>query len=342
MFCVECGAEGPTYGGVCPKCFAKKHPLVEPPATLDLPRCKTCGRFHFRSGWSETDLDLAIAQVLAEQVKALPPFTKVHFTAEPRREDEANYFLTVKATGRYEDLEQLQGFHSRLRIKPSVCDLCQKRAGRYFEGILQVRGDGRDLTPKEMRAVRTMVLARIDRGRESGGDFLSKVEEVHGGLDFYVSTNALGLRLAKEIADAMGGVVASSPKLYGQREGKELYRVTSLVRLPAVRVGDVVRHKGVLAEVLERKGFVSLRDLTSGEIRRYKAKDLRGLKRVDAERLSAEIRVDDAGHAVAVHPESGAERRIDLRGKKVPRRAEVLWMQDGAYVSGLRADASKD
>ncbi|HLE54216.1 MAG TPA: 60S ribosomal export protein NMD3 [Thermoplasmata archaeon] len=342
MFCVECGAEGPTYGGVCAKCFAKKHPLVEPPANVDVPRCKSCGRFRFRSGWSRTDLDLAIAQVLAERIQPLPPFSKVRFTHVAREEDENNHFLTVKATGRHEGLEQLQDFHARLRIKPSLCDLCQRQAGRYFEGILQVRGEGRDLTPAEMRGVRTLVLVRVERGREDAGDFVSKVEEVHGGLDFYLSTNALGLRLAKEIADTMGGTVASSPKLYGQREGKELYRVTSLVRLPAVRVGDVVRHKGALAEVLDRKAFVGLRDLATGETRRYKTKDLRDLRRVDVERFEAEIRVDQAGQAVAVHPESGAERRVDLHGKRPPRRARVVWTQDSAYLSGLRADASKD
>ncbi len=342
MFCVECGAEGTTYGGVCAKCFAKKHPLVEPPANLDLPRCKECGAFHFRSGWSRTDLDLAIPQVLTDHVKPRLPFPKARFTHAAREEDENNYFLTVKATGRYEGLEQVQDFHVRLRIKPSVCDLCQKQAGRYYEGILQVRGDGRDLTVKEMRAVRTLVLARVERGREEGGDFLSRIEEIHGGLDFYVSTNALGMRLAKQIAEAMGGTIASSPKLYGQREGKELYRVTSLVRLPAFQVGDVVRHKGALAEVLERKTFLSLRDLASGEMRRYKARDLRRVRRVDAERFEAEIRADEQGHILAVHPESGSERPVDLHGRKAPRRAVIVWTQEGAYLSGLPPDPSKD
>ncbi len=341
MFCVECGAEGPTYGGVCAACFATRHPLVEPPANLDLPRCKSCGRFRFRAGWSAADREDAIGRVLADRVKLLPPFTRARFTHTAREEDENNHFLTVTATGRHEDLEQVQEFRVRLRIKPSVCDLCQKQAGRYFEGTLQVRVDGRDLTPRELGHVRGMVLARVERGREAG-DFLSKIEEVRGGLDFYVSTNALGTRLAKEVAEALGGTVTSSPKLYGQREGKELYRVTSLVRLPAVQVGDVVQHKGVLSEVLDRKGFLSLRQLASGEVRRYKAKDLRGLRPVDAERFEAEIRVDERGHAVAVHPESGAERRVDLHGAPVGPRAPVVWTRDDAYLSRLPSGASKD
>ncbi len=341
MFCVECGAEGPVYQGVCASCFARKHALVEPPPNLDVPRCSRCGAFRFRGGWSRVDLDLAIPQLLRERVEVLPPFEHVTFTHVAREEDATNYLVTVKAAGRFEDLRQVQDFHVRLRIKPSVCDTCAKQDGRYFEGILQVRADARDLTPQEMRAVRTLVLARVERGRDEGGDFVSRTDEIHGGLDFYVSTNALGTRLAKEVADAFGGVTSASPKLYGQRQGKELYRVTTLVRLPAYRVGEVVRHKDRIAEVVSLRPFVELHDLVSGETRRFKPKDLRGLRRVEAERFLTEVRTDDAGHAVAVHPESGAERPVRTRGARRAARAVVLWTADEAYLSALPGDASK-
>ena len=341
MFCVECGAEGPVYQGVCASCFAKKHPVVEPPAALDVPRCSRCGAFRFRSEWTRVDLDMAIPQLLREQVRALPPFERVTFTHVAREEDANNYFLTVKATGRFQDLRTVQDFHVRLRVKPSVCDTCAKEAGRYFEGILQVRAEDRDLTPQEVRAVRTLVRSRVERTRDEASDFVSRTEEIHGGIDFYVSTNALGTRLAREVAAAFGGTVSASPKLYGQRNGKELYRVTTLVRLPAFQTGDVVRRKDTLSEVLALRPFVELRDLVSGETRRYKPKDLRGVRRIDAERFEAEIRIDDRGEAVAVRPDSGAERPLRTRGARRAGRAVVVWTAEDAYASGLPADASK-
>ena len=340
MFCVECGADGPVYQGVCAACFAKKHPLVEPPANLDVPRCATCGAFHFRSGWSRVDLDMAIPQLLREKVRPLPPFEHVAFTHVAREEDANNYFLTVKASGRFEELRQVQDFHVRLRIKPSVCDTCAKQAGRYFEGILQVRAEDRDLTPAEMRAVRTLVTNRVERGRDESGDFISKMEEVHGGLDFYVSTNGLGQRLAKEVADAFGGSVSASPKLFGQRQGKEIFRVTSLVRLPAFRVGDVVRHKAQVTEVVSLRPFVELRDLVTGEKRRYKTKDLRGLRLVDAERFESDLRKEPGGRVLAVHLETRAERPVATKGAR-PGRAVVVWTADEAFVSALPPLPSK-
>ncbi|HEY7587492.1 MAG TPA: NMD3-related protein [Thermoplasmata archaeon] len=340
MFCVECGAEGATVNGLCAKCFAKKHPLVAPPPHIDIARCGQCGSFLLATGWVRTEPDTAILQLLRERVAPLPPFKRILFSQEAREEDENNFALTVKASGHYEGLSQIQGFHTRLRMKPSLCERCQKQASRYYEGILQVRGDGRALTDREIGAIRTLVRTRIDRRQGESGEFVSRTEEVDGGLDFYVSTNALGTRLAREIADSLGGTVAASPKLYGQRGGKELYRVTTLVRLPPFAIGDVVRHKDAIAEVVAVRPFVELRDLRSRETRRYKAKDLRGLRRVDAQRFEARIRQAPDGRTVAVHPESGAERPLAFRGAR-KATAVVVWTQEDVYLSGLPAEGSK-
>lgn len=340
MFCVECGTEGPTYEGLCAKCFTKRHAVVEPPEVLDLPRCKSCGSYRFESGWSKLERDLAVSRLLKEEIPPRAPFVRVSFTHVARDEDANNFSLTVKALGRYEDLEAVRDFRVRVRVKPSLCDPCQKQRSRYYEGILQVRGDDRELTPKEMRAVRTFVVARVERPGDPQA-FLSRIEEVHGGLDFYLSTNALGKAIARELCDAFGGRTSASPKLFGQQQGREVYRVTSLVRLPAFGVGDVVRYKGGLAEVLSLSPFVVLRDLATGESRRFKTKDVRSAKRVDAERFEASVERLDTGEVVAIHPETGEARPLTPPAKGTVGRATIVWTRDGAFRSGLPAEPAK-
>src|SRR3989442_16036147 len=105
-----------------------------------------------------------------------------------------------------------------------------------------------------MRGVRTFVIARVDRAGDAGA-FVSRIEEVHGGLDFYVSTNALGKSLARELSESFGGDVSSSPKLFGQKPGRDVCRVTSLVRLGPVPISGVVRYKGSLAEATSVRAF---------------------------------------------------------------------------------------
>src|SRR5256886_9933016 len=166
------------------------------------------------------DVDMALRRPLREAIPKLAAWQRVTFMHVAREEDANNLSLTVKALGRFEDLQSVQDFRVRVRIKPSLCDSCQKQRGRYFEGTLQVRGDGRELTPGEMRGVRTFVIARVDRAGDPGA-FVSRIEEVHGGLDFYLSTNALGKALARELSQSFGGSAASLPKLFGLNQGRE-------------------------------------------------------------------------------------------------------------------------
>jgi nonsense-mediated mRNA decay protein 3 len=341
MFCVECGTEGPVYEGLCAKCFQKRYPVVAPVDLLDVLRCDSCGKFRIRSGWTKMDRDLLIPQLLREAMPPLAPYERVGFTAVSREEDANNLAVTVKALGRFRDLALVQDFHLRLRIKPSLCDSCQKQRGRYYEGILQVRGEDRELAAREVRAVRTFVAARVDRSEDTEA-FISRIEEVHGGLDFYLSKNALAKGLAREIASAFGGTVRASPKLYGQRQGREVYRVTALVRLPAFQKGDVVRHKGTLAEVTSVRPFVVLRDLTSGEARRFKPKEVRGANRIDAERFEVRLERLESGETVAVHPETLEERPLRSGPKADAARGVVVWTPEGVYLSNLPPDASKD
>src|SRR2546426_201744 len=255
MFCVECGAEGPTYEGLCARDFLKKHPVVAPPDVLDLDRCTSCGSFRLASGWSKIDRELALAGLLRENIRKLPPWERVTFTHVACEEDANNLSLTVKALGRFEALQSVQDFRVRVRIKPTLCDSC--------------------------------------------------------------------------------------PKLFGQKEGREVYRVTSLVRLGAFHVGDVVRHKGVLAEVTSARPFVVLRDLTTGEARRFKPKDVRTARRVDAERFEAKIERLDSGQVVAIHPESEEARPVRPRPEDRTARAVVVWTPEGAYLSKVPPGPSK-
>ena len=341
MFCVECGAEGPVYEGLCANCFRKRHPIVAPVEFVDVPRCQSCGSYRLRSGWTKADRDLVIPQLLREAMPPLAPYERLSFTHVAREEDANNLSVRVKAAGRFQELTAVQDFQVRIRIKPSYCDACQKQRGRYYEGILQVRGEDRELAPREVRAARTFVTARIDRSEDSEA-FVSRIEEVHGGLDFYVSTNALAKGLARDLAGAFGGTVTASPKLFGLRQGREVYRVTALVRLPAFQKGDVVRHKGAIAEVTSVRPFVVLRDLATGESRRFKPKDVRGANRIDAERFEAQLARLDSGELVAIHPETAAERPLRTASKRPEARAVVVWTSEAAYQSSLPPEGSKD
>lgn len=232
-FCVECGREGPTVEGLCGPCFRTKNPLVHAPDAIDAVVCGGCGRVETGGGWARVPLESAIPVLLQAHVPVDPRTTRPAFTHSVQREDDRNYRLTVKVSGRIHDLEIVESFTTRLRVKRGLCPTCSRRRGKYYEGIVQVRAEGRALTAEErdrlVGFVEGAVSRRVAKGEEA---FVSKVEVVRGGADVYLSTNGLARTVARELADAFHGTVGSSPKLYGQRDGKEVYRVTYVVRIP--------------------------------------------------------------------------------------------------------------
>jgi len=338
MFCVECGTEGTTTDGLCATCFAERHRVLDPLPHLDVSRCAQCESWRLGSGWVRTDLGDAVRVLLSERIKSRDPFESVAFTFRTRAEDPNNFALEVRALGVYGALRQSEDFRTRLRVKPSRCDTCAKERSHYYVGILQVRGTGRELTPSEIRDIRTFVMVRVDRARDTG-EFVSKIDTTEGGLDFYVSTNAFTKVLAREVAHSFGGTVSSSPKLFGKRGGKEIFRVTSLVRLAPFRIGGVVRYKGTIHEVVSLAPLMTLRDLVTGERRRFKPKDLRGARAVRAERFEADLG-HEGTHLLATHPETGVAREVTTRGVR-PGRGVVVWTEGDAFVSSLPIDPSK-
>src|SRR5206468_4022945 len=106
-------------------------------ASATASRWRICRMRHHERGFAfaidQSDRELALMGLLRETIPKLAPWERVTFTHVAREEDANNLSLTVKALGRFEDLQSVQDFRVRVRIKPSLCDSCQKQRGRYFE-----------------------------------------------------------------------------------------------------------------------------------------------------------------------------------------------------------------
>jgi nonsense-mediated mRNA decay protein 3 len=232
MFCVECGREGPVIEGLCAACFRKKNPIVRPPDAIDAVRCVDCARIETKGGWARVDLETAIPTLLRDRIPRDPRATRVTFTHVSRPEDENNFRLSVKVAARVSDVEIVESFQVRLRVKQGLCATCNRRRSNYYEGIVQIRAEERPLTDEEKGPLVGFVQDAVARRSRKGEElFITKVEDVRGGADVYLSSNRVARTIARELADAFRGTVGSSPKLFGQKDGKDLYRVTYVVRI---------------------------------------------------------------------------------------------------------------
>lgn len=259
-FCVECGREGPTLEGVCADDFMKKHTLVRTPENIDLTRCAHCGKLHVAGRWIAATLEDVLLDLIAAKAERDPHVGRVRYTYDLRPQDARNVAVTVKASCTVGPWDLVTSFHTRVRIQNGVCPTDSKRAGKFFVGTVQLRADGRALTDREVQRAQELV------GRSaSGAEFVSRVKDVRGGFDVLVSSNAFAKRLARDLARDLGGSVGSSATLHTQREGRDQYRATYVVRLPAFREGDVIAWRRGRYRVVGLGDPVRLEDAETGK-----------------------------------------------------------------------------
>ncbi len=266
---------------MCPSCFEEKTAIVEAPDFVDLTRCVHCGSSLVNGTWTRADLDLLLPGVLREAIRVTDRADRYVLTHAARPLDAHTHDVTAKVAARFGDLEFVRSFHTKLRIRATVCPTCSRERGSYFASILQVRADGRDLTDREVASVRGFVEDAVDRAREAGEAFLSKVEAVRGGIDFYLSSNPLGRAIARDVVGEFGGTSGTAPKLHTRTAGRDVYRVTYLVRLPRLRAGQTVEFRGERFRVKDVGRLITLVAPDGGE-RRYRATELRHAVPVDS------------------------------------------------------------
>ncbi len=233
MFCVECGREGPTFEGLCAECSLRKHPLVRPPEALDVTVCAHCDRVDVGGRWERLGVEEALPALLEDRIPVDGRASRHAFAFTARREDDRNLLLDVTLTADLHGLPAETSFRTRVRVKRGVCPTCSRQRGKYYEAILQVRAEGRPVRREERDRAVAFVEGAVARRAAKGEEvFVSKVEDVRGGPDVYLSSNSAARSLARDLADAFRGTVGASPKVVGRRLGKDLYRVTYVVRIP--------------------------------------------------------------------------------------------------------------
>jgi len=268
--CPSCGQ--PSVG-VCPRCSTKGHVPVIIPRYLDLKVCPTCRDCFLDGKWGQTEIIDAVTRTIENALSINEAKSAIYVDV---REQDKNLIKTHVIVERSADGKTfIDEYEVDLRIKRETCDRCSRIAGGYYEGVVQVRADGR--TPEEHELMTAADIAYRVLERERNNDrmaFLSRVERKKEGLDIYVGTTRAAKKLSRSITEELGGSFRESPKLVGKKDGKNVYRVAFSVRLPRLTPGSIVSHNGHVFEChLVRKKVIAT-DLQTGEKQSLNVRDL--------------------------------------------------------------------
>ena len=232
-FCSKCGKKtDELFDSLCKECFIEGVRLIEA-ENLEISVCKSCGGYF--KGHDRTSIEDAVDGFIRRRIRRkFGSDVEVEGVEEEIKEEKgkkrAEVFLAVKAVVRGVEIEERGELE--VILKTETCERCSKIAGGYHEAIVQIRAKDRVPTEEELAIATKIAYSCL---RES--DFISKEEALKKGLDIFVSSIKSGRKISKEIVKKLGGSVSESRKLYGRRDGRDVYRVSFSVRLPGFKEG---------------------------------------------------------------------------------------------------------
>jgi NMD protein affecting ribosome stability and mRNA decay len=243
MFCVKCGKDDRnTIRGMCIPCFLDGRQIVLLAERVDLERCTNCEEFFLQGKWQSMTTEEAVERAAEETLKHISE-AKVRDVALGSSElDPRNFSVFGEIIADIDDVSTRTECSSVVRIKNTVCKRCSRQLGNYYESTLQIRSSTKDLEDSTRDEILRRIVNTVETMSKSNRHvFITKVEEVSGGVDLLLSSISLGKSLARDIEDTYGGEFKESSKLVGKTsDGEDMYRLTYLVRLPEYGVGDAV------------------------------------------------------------------------------------------------------
>ncbi|MGZ4934852.1 MAG: 60S ribosomal export protein NMD3 [Halobacteriota archaeon] len=331
--CPSCGE--PSHG-VCERCLARGRTIRAIPRFLSIQVCPTCSDHFFKGRWINEDTNGAVAKAVEEALKIDPDkaaFTIVLNQISPTIIHAHVEINVSEARGSYES------FDVDVRVNRVACDRCSRISGGYYESKVQIRADHR--TPERTELDRALELAATTIELAQRTDrlaFIAKTIWLREGIDLYVGTVKAAKRIARALLREMGGTLSDSAKLTGRRDGKDVYRVTFVVRLPKFPIGTIILSRQHVYEICSTISTTNAVDLETGHRTALNAEELRTAELVGA-RSDGKRTVLVAIDADEVHlldPETYATLTI----KKPPyvskedegKEVKVVKTQEGIFI----------
>jgi nonsense-mediated mRNA decay protein 3 len=211
------------------------------------------------------------------------------------------------------------------------CDRCNRISGSYYEGVVQVRAEGRTPSTFEIQTAASLA-QQIEDTLQSGGErlsFISDINEIHDGIEIIIGSQHIGLLISQRIVAQLGGRYTTHPKLVGEKNGRQLFRVTYSVRLPRFQKNDVIKIRSRYYEVQRVESHhlqtIDLRDGTAKSVRED-----------DIEKLIGNSR--NAEPALVVFADGKTMGILDPASSRTREYPQVKWLEvrNGDQIRFLR------
>ncbi|MFA5221895.1 MAG: 60S ribosomal export protein NMD3 [Methanoregula sp.] len=251
-FCPKCGKPSKN-NGLCNHCLVENTTWVTCDNRVTHIHCPSCGATKTVNTWTDTTRERAdMAPDIARSAVHFHKDVKKAAIAVDIRDISINRSrATLSISGELYGEPVEKTCTVEIVWQREQCDRCNRITGSYYEGLVQVRADDRDLSPYEMQTS-AAIATQIEDTLQASGErlsFISDMNETRDGLDITLGSQHIGVMIVQAITAQLGGRYTTHPKLVGEKNGRQLFRITYLVRLPHYQRHDVVAIGRIYAEV---------------------------------------------------------------------------------------------
>lgn len=256
MFCPECGStDKEMVGTICKDCFLKDFQVLSIPSEeLIVTNCAHCNSHYINGKWKDAGLtqeDL-IYQTLEDNIiiDDLVKDIEIGLEIIKMRGSIAECHITADADVLGESINQ--EYDTEVRINQTVCPDCSKYNSGYYEAVIQLRAENRELTPEEVSLADDIAYETLNKlFQKSRMAYLAQRAELKEGIDYYIGSQKAARKLVSALRKELGGTTKESPRLISQDKstGKGLYRTWISIRLPEYHVNDFIEYNGTIAQV---------------------------------------------------------------------------------------------
>jgi len=331
-FCPKCG--NPTNApGLCTACRIGDKPWFSCEKRVKHVHCPSCGAMKVGNTWTDSDRprsELA-PEIARSAVHFIPEVRKpsIEVTIDDLTVNRSRGNLVIRGTLYNKAVEGTCTVE--IVWHKEQCDRCNRISGSYYEGVVQVRAEGRTPSVYEIQTS-SSIAQQVEDSLQAGGErlsFISDMHEIRDGLDIIVGSQHIGAQISQRIIAELGGRYTTHPKLVGEKNGRQLFRVTYSVRLPRYQKYDVVVVKKRYYEVegVEARHLrtIDLADGTSKAVRED-----------DVERTLGNTRNAESGLVVFTEPGIVGIMDPETNRTREVKRPGWIEIRPGQYLQLLR------
>lgn len=245
MKCIQCGKTVEQKNAVlCDVCFSKKHTTLKSYQEHTLLLCESCGSYKYQKEWKHPKPEEeAIKEAVRQHCNFVmqPEAIDIDMTLKAEHGKVQMGTVTLRTEATIDEQKLVEEHELPIKIKHIICDKCTRARTEYFEGILQLRGENKEVLKK----AHEFILQEVRRANEKGV-FVTKMEEVTNGIDYYVTKQQYLPVITNKLVEKFGAVGKTHGELYtkNRQTSKDVYRVNASVRLPSYEVNTIMGYEG--------------------------------------------------------------------------------------------------